>query len=179
MSDVIALRRNTVSVEFLSKDYRITCEVSVREQPLVDTLNDRLTQFITADNVYISPVNDPTVFLAQRAQAVLRKDQITLAVLRREEDGYARHTIYRNMGHLPVAYTLTAILPGMEIRGGLKLATMVEADTMMMQSPDRFLTTYYATATLVDHREMQFAGGAVLVNREHAQMLFVEKKQEK
>jgi len=176
MSDLAAIRRNTVSVEFLSREYRISCEVSIRDHPLMDTLNDRQSQFISAENVYISPIEDPTVFLAQRAQAVVRKDQITLAILRREEDGYARSVLHRNLRQVPIVYSMTVILPGMEIRGGLKIASAAEADIVMAQGSDRFVAIYYGTATLIDNHDMQFAGGAVLVNREHAQMLFVERK---
>ena len=179
MVDKLGSRKNVLSTEFLSAVYRISGEVTIRDQPLVDMLNDKMSNFIRAEKVYVSPIADPTVFRAQHADGMLRKDQISLVVLQREEDGYARHTLYRNMGNMQITYSLFAVLPGFEVRGGLKISAGSEVDNMLLQSVDRFITIYRATVTLTARPDFQFAGSAVLLNREHAQLFFVERAVEK
>jgi len=179
MSDKLGSRKNVLSAEFLSPLYRISGEVTIREQPLADLLNDKMSNFIQAEKVYVSPIGDPTVFRAQHGDGMLRKDQISLVILQREEDGYARHTLYRNLGNVPIAYMLFAILPGFEVRGGLKISARSEVDNMLLQSVDRFITIYHATVTLTARPEFQFSGNAILLNREHAQLFFLERALER
>jgi hypothetical protein len=175
MTDKLLLRKNILTAEFLSESYRVSGEVSVRDQPLVDLLNDKMSHFVKVENVYLSPIDDPSVFRTQSAIGQLRKDRISMVVLPREEDGYARHTLYRNIGHLAIGYNIFAAILGFEVRGGLKLSSQVDVDNMLMQSVDRFISVYRATATLTAHPEMQFTGGSILLNRELATLFTIER----
>ncbi len=175
MTDKIVLRKGVLTADFLSESYRISGDVTVRDQPLVDMLNDKMSTFIRAENVYLSPIDNPTIFRTQNVIGQLRKDRLSMVVLPREEDGFARHTIYRNLGHLPIGFSLYAAIPGFEVRGGLKLSSAVDVDNMLMQSVDRFITLYRATATLAAHPDMQFTGGAILLNRELATLFTIER----
>lgn len=175
MTDKLLLRKNILIAEFLSESYRVSGEVSVRDQPLVDQLNDKMSNFVKVENVYLSPLDNPSVFRAQSAIGHVRKDSLSLVVLPREEDGYARHTLYRNLGHAAIGFSLYAAILGFEVRGGLKVSSQVDVDTMLMQSVDRFITVYRATATLTSHPDMEFTGGAILLNRELATLFTVER----
>lgn len=175
MTDKIVLRKGVLTAEFLSESYRISGEVTIRDQPLVDLLNDKMSSYVRAESIYLSPIDNPAVFRTQSVVGQLRKDRISMVVLQREEEGFARHTIYRNLGHLPIGFTVYAALPGFEVRGGLKLSSMNDVDTMLMQSADRFITLYQGTATLTAHPDMQFTGGAILLNRELATLFTVER----
>jgi hypothetical protein len=175
MVEKIGARKNVISTEFLSPTYRISGEVIIRDMPIVDLLNDKNANFIRAENLYVSPVADPVVFRVQHTGGMVRKDQISLVMLQREEEGYARHTLYRNMGLVPLNFSLFAIMPGFEVRGGIKVNSSSEVDSMLLQSIDRFITIYQATVTLTVSPDIQYTGAAVLINREHAQLFFVDK----
>ena len=175
MTDKLLLRKNVLTAEFLSESYRISGEVSTRDQPLVDQLNDKMSNFIKVENVYLSPLDNPSIFRAQSAIGHIRKDNLSLVVLPREEDGYARHTLYRNLGHAPIGFTIYAAILGFEVRGGLKVSSPVDVDTMLMQSVDRFITVYQAKATLTAQPNMEFTGGAILLNRQLATLFTVER----
>lgn len=177
MSDkVLSLsRKGYLSAEFLTENYRISGEVALKGQPLIDTLNDKMNSFVRVENMYISPVNDPTVFTAQYALGHIRKDNIVAAVLAREEDGIARHSIYQAKADAPILYSLFTVTKGYEVRGGLKLGSPVDVDNMLMQSLDLFIAVFRGHAKLTASPEIQFAGGALLLNRTFTNIFCVEK----
>jgi hypothetical protein len=168
-------RKGYLAAEFLTDSYRISGEVNLRGQPLVDTLNDKMNSFIKLENVYVSPVSDPTIFTAQYPIGNLRKDTIQTVLLAREEDGAARHTIYATKGDAPILFTLFTVLGGYEVRGGLKQSSPIDVDNMLMQSIDSFITIYRASIKLTAYPEIQFTGGSVLINRNYANLFCVEK----
>ncbi len=175
MSDKVLARKGYVSADFLSGTYRISGDVNLRGMTLVDGLNEKMSTFVRAENVYVSPIDDPAVFTAQYNLGQLRKENIGMVVLTREEDGVARHGLYNSMPTQPVLFNLFATLPGFEVRGGLRLTSMVDIENMLMQSIDRFITIYKATATVTNHPEIQFSGGAIVLNLELATLFCIEK----
>jgi len=175
MTDKVVSRKGYVSAEFLSDSYRISGDVNLRNQPLVDTLNDINSHFVRVESVYISPITDPVVFSAQNPIGQVRKDKILAVVLPREEDGFAKHTIYTNVVTAPIIYNLFVAMPGFEIRGGLRMNSSADIENMLIRSVDRFITIYRATAKLLSHPDIQFYGGSILVNREMANLFAVEK----
>ncbi len=175
MSDKILTRKGFVSADFLTESYRISGEVALKNQPLVDMLNDKLTGFIRGENVYVSPVHDPATFTAQGGVGNLRKDRIGLVVLAREEDGQSRHSLYQTQTSQPTTFSLFATMPGFEVRGALRQTSLIDIENMLMQSVDRFITIFRATAKVTSNPELQFTGGAILLNRELATLFFVEK----
>ena len=175
MTDKVVLRKGYVSAEFLSDSYRISGDVNLRNQPLVDTLNDTNSNFVKVESVYVSPIHDPVVFSAQNQVGQVRKDQMQLVVLPREEDGIAKHTLYTNTATTPIIYNLFVAMPGFEIRGGLRMNSMTDIENMLVRSVDKFITIYRATAKLLTRPDIQFYGGSILVNRELANMFAVER----
>jgi len=175
MTDKISSRKGYIAAEFLNSTHRISGEVNLRNQPLVDTLNDTISTFVTGENIYISPIEEPATFIAQYPTGKLRKETISMVVVPREEDGLARHTIYHNATTQPITYNIFAVLPGFEVHGGVRLTAMLDVDNMLMQSIDRFITIYRATATVVNRPEVQFSGGAILLNRQQVTLFCIDK----
>jgi hypothetical protein len=173
---VVALsRKGYLSADILTENYRISGEIPLKGQPLVDTLNDKMSSFIKVENIYISPVHDPTVFTAQYPVGNVRKDTIAAIVLAREEDGLARHSIYQVKPDAPILFGLFTVLKGFEVRGGLKQASPADIDNMLLQSLDPFLTIFRATAKLTARPEISFSGGAMILNRLFANLYCIEK----
>ncbi len=175
MTDKVVSRKGYVSADFLSESFRISGDVNLRNQPLVDTLNDTNSHFVKVESVYVSPINDPVVFSAQNQIGQVRKDQMQLVILPREEDGVAKHTLYTNTGNTPIVFNLFVAMPGFEVRGGLRMTSMTDIENMLIRSVDKFITIYRGTAKLLNRPEIQFYGGSILINREMATMFAVEK----
>jgi len=175
MTDKVVSRKGYISADFLTESYRISGDVNLRNQPLVDMLNDVNSHFVRVESVYVSPINDPVVFSAQNPIGQVRKDRILAVVLPREEDGFAKHTIYSNLGSAPIIYSLFVAMPGFELRGGLRMGSSSDIENMLIRSVDPFITIYRATAKLLSHPDIQFNGGSILVNREMATMFAVER----
>ncbi len=168
-------RKGYLSADILTENYRISGDIPLKGQPLVDTLNDKLSSFIRVENIYISPVHDPTVFTAQYPVGNVRKDTVTAVILAREEDGIARHSIYQVKPDAPILFALFTVTKGFEIRGGLKQTSPTDIDNMLLQSVDSFITVFRATATLTARPEIQFNGGSVIINRTFTNIFCVEK----
>lgn len=168
-------RKGYLSADILTENYRISGEIPLKGQPLIDSLNEKLSNFIRIENIYISPVHDPTVFTAQYPVGNVRKDTIIAVVLAREEDGIARHSIYQSKPDAPILYGLFTVTKGFEVRGGLKLGSPTDVDNMLLQSIDPFITIFRATATLTARPEIQFSGGSMILNRTFTNIFCVEK----
>jgi hypothetical protein len=168
-------RKGYLSADILTENYRISGEVPLKGAPLVDMLNDKLSSFIRVENIYISPVHDPTVFTAQYPIGNVRKDTIAAVILAREEDGIARHSIYQSKPDAPILFSLFTVTKGFEVRGGLKLPSPTDIDNMLLQSLDPFITVFRATAKLTARPEILFTGGAIVLNRNFTNIFCVER----
>ena len=74
-------RRGWVAVDFFTHSYRISGTVDVRRISLADQLNDRTSSYLLMEDTYVSPIDRPGDITASYAQAALRKENITMAVL--------------------------------------------------------------------------------------------------
>lgn len=171
-------RKGYLTADFLTDSYRISGEVNLKGQPLLDTLNDKMSNYIRLENLYVSPVDDPTIFKAQISAGYIRKNTIIGVILAREEDGLARHTMYSVKADAPVTYSLYSSLSSFELRGGFKLSSVVDIENMLMQGVDAFIPVYRAELTLMRDSQIRFAGGAVLLNREFIHLFSIERVQQ-
>jgi hypothetical protein len=168
-------RKGYLTADILTDSYRISGEVNLKGQPLLDTLNDKMSNFIRLENLYVSPVDDPTIFKAQLSIGFVRKTNIIAVILAREEDGLARHTMYSMKADAPILFSLYASLSSFELRGGFKLSSPVDIENMLMQGIDAFVPVFRAELTLLSDPQIRFTGGAVLLNREYAHLFSIEK----
>ncbi len=173
--DKVIARKGVVAAEFLSSSYRISGEVVLKGQPVVDSMNDKMSNFIRAENIYVSPISDPAVLKAHYTFGQLRKENISMVVINREEDGASRHSIYHTQPNQPIIFSLFATVSGFEVRGGLKINSLTDVDNLLMQSVDRFITIYRATARAAENQAIEFSGGAILLNRESVNIVCVDK----
>jgi len=175
MSDKLLARKGIITADFLTDKFRISGDVTLKSQPFPDMMNDKGSAFCRIENVYVSPIDDPTTFRAQYPVGQVRKQSVIAVVLTREEDGIARHSMYQVKLDAPVYFNLYVTAGEYEIRGGVKIASPVDVDNMLMQSLDPFMAVFRATASLVSDPEIQFSGGALLLNRNYANIYCVER----
>jgi len=81
------LRQQAVNAEFLTRSYRISGEVSVRSDPLLDQLNDHLALFVHVERVFVSPLLDPATLTGNFRSVEVRKDTLGLVVLSARKNG--------------------------------------------------------------------------------------------
>ena len=160
-----SFRRGFVTADFLAHNYRISGEVNVRVWPLADSLNDGTTNFIEIENAYVSPIQNPADIKASYEVGSLRKDNISMVVLAREEDGLSKASTYGSY----IGYTLRSVfltVPGFEVRGLLQIGAKVEVRTYLVTHAERFIPIIEATATVSLNPDIRFEGGMILVNKE-------------
>jgi hypothetical protein len=170
-------REGYVAAEFLSHNYRISGEASVALNPLTDTLNDALHSYIKIENVYISPIQSPADIKGHFRHAQLRKDNITLVVLRREEDGLPKRQSYGSyLGQ--TIHDVFITVPGFELEGELAMSKTLDLEAVLVLSVERFIPISNAVATVSLAPEIQFQGGMILVNRDYIGAFCLTRKQD-
>lgn len=158
--------RGLLTADFLLESDRISGQINVRTRPLIDQLDDITSSFIELRDVYISPITRPSELSASFPTVTLRKMGIHLAVLARIEDGLSRRQAYGSyLGNIP--HDVLLITPRYHIQGRVILAPKTQLQMVIAAEAVRFLMVSEATATLADHPDITFTGGAILVNTEH------------
>lgn len=169
----VTYRQGFVTADFLAHNYRISGEVNVRTRPLADSLNDPTTDFISVEHIYVSPIQNPADIKASYTNGSLLKENISMVVLAREEDGLSKTTTY---GSYLGGYTLRSVfltVPGFEVRGFLEMSAKADVRTYMTTSADRFIPVTEANASVSLSPSIRFEGGMILVNRANIGILSI------
>jgi len=177
MSDKASYRKGFLAAEFVSLDYRISAEVNLRSGPIIEILNDKMSEILRLENVYISPIHDPATLKGNYTVGQLFKHNLTMVIVNREEDAYPRR-LSQSPTTTPATFKVFMTVSGFEIRGGLRLENAIDIDRTIIHGVDRFIAVYGATATVTSNPEIFFTGGAILVNRTEIGIFCVEKSTE-
>jgi hypothetical protein len=161
-----SFRRGFVTADFLTNEYRISGEVSVRLRPLADSINDATTDYLEIENVYVSPIQQPADIKANYQYGSLSKENVVMVILARLEDGLSRSSSYGDyVGHIVHDVFLT--VPSFEVRGSLATRGKIGLRDYMAMQAGRFIPVAEATATVSLAPNIRFQGGMILVNRSH------------
>lgn len=168
------IRKGFVSGEFLTRTYRISGEVDLHGEPVLDQLNDLNAQFLALERVFVSPLLDPATLTGNFEMGNVRKDSVGLIVLSQEEDGLPyRRGQYVGRDH--VDREVLVVASGFEIKGMLRLHPTVNVSNFVRTTPEHFIPLFNAQAALTAKRDIMFKGGAVLVNRYRIEFFCVTK----
>ncbi len=170
MTKKAAYRQGYVAADFLTQGHRISGEVRTAINPLADLLNDSLTSFIEAENVYISSIQSPTDIIESYPLGHLRKDNIIMAVLRRAEDGLPRRQTFGSPAE-GATREVFLTLPGFDLRGRLSVKAAENLERLLVLSAERFIPIADAVATVPSSPDIQFRGGIILANRRYIGIL--------
>lgn len=174
----VTFRRGFVAADFLAHNYRISGEVNVRSRPLADSLNDVTTDYIEIENIYVSPIQNPADIKASYPRGSLLKDNISMVVVAREEDGLSKATTY---GDYLGRYTLRPMfltMPGFEVRGFLEMASKTDIRSYMVTYADRFIPVIEAKAIVTLNPAIRFEGGMILANRQSVGIICMVEEEE-
>ena len=172
MEQQAKVRSGLVAGEFMTRTYRISGEVVLRGEPLLDQLNNLNTLFLTLERVFISPLLDPAVLTGNYPFAELRKDNVGIVVLNQAKDGLP-YREGRYVGRDLVSRQLMFVAAGFEVRGSLPLHPTVNVPNFVRTTPEDFIPLFNATAILTARREVVFGGGAILLNRREIEVFSV------
>jgi hypothetical protein len=164
MEQQAKVRTGYVAGDFMTRTYRISGEVALRGEPLLDQINDMNAHFVTLERVFVSPLLDPAVLTGDYATAEVRKDNIGIVVLNQMKDGLP-YREGRYIGRNHVDRQLLIVAAGFEIRGALRLHPSVNVPNFIRTTPEDFILLFNASAALTARREIVFQGGAILLNR--------------
>jgi hypothetical protein len=158
------VRKGYVAGEFLTRSWRVSGEVEVQGQPLLDQLNDHLALFLQLERMFISPLSDPAQLVGNYPTGNIRKDNLAVVALKQMQAGLP----YRQgqyMGRDHVDRPVVIVVYGIEVRGAIRLHPSVNVSHFVRTTPEQFIPVFDATATIIAHPEIVFTGGAILLNR--------------
>ncbi len=166
------IRQGYVSADFINLTYRISGDVSVRAETLLDQLNDHMAFFITVERMFVSPLNDPATLTGNFETGEVRKDRLAMVVLNRSEDGMPqRRGRYEGRDHVDTDVFI--VVAGFEVRGRIRQHPTVNIANMLRTTPEMFVPVFDAQATMSARRQIVFQGGAILVNRSQFEVFTV------
>lgn len=155
--------------EFLTRTYRISGEVPLRGETLLDQLNDHNALFITLERLFISPLLDPATLTGHFTVGEVRKDRLGIVVLHHRRDGLPQRQ-GRYLGRDHVERPVLLVAAGFEIHGLMSLHQSVNVSHFVRTTPEDFILVLDATAVLTAKRDIVFEGGAILVNRKRTEV---------
>jgi hypothetical protein len=157
-------RKGYVGGEFLTSTYRISGEVELRSDLLLDQLNQHMELFLQIERLFISPLRDPATLTGNYAVGHIRKSSLGLVVLNQMKDGLPRRE-GQYMGRDHVDRQVVILAAGFEVQGFIRLHPSVNVANFIRTTPENFVPVFEATAIYTKQREIVFKGGAILLNR--------------
>jgi hypothetical protein len=170
-----SFRKGYLGGDFLTPTYRISGEVDLRGDPLLDQLNNHMELYLQLERVFISPLLEPATLTGNFAQGSIRKSSIGLTVLKDLRDGLPRRE-GQYMGRDHVDRKIFVVACGFEVRGNIRLHPSVNVTNFVRTTPEQFIPLLDASATLSAQREVVFRGGAILLNRNQIEVFCVVEK---
>ncbi len=159
--------------DFFVHSYRMSGHLNVRQKKLADQLNDRTSDFLSLENVYISSIERPADIVVSYPSSILRKSNIIAVVVARQEDGLSREQAYGS--YLGVyLHDVFITVPFFEIQGGLRLSGRADLRTVLTTGASEFISILDGQMRSSVHPDIVFDGGIILVNRERIGAFWIE-----
>jgi len=164
-----AYTRKTISADFFSNSFRISCSIRVPVGGLHALLIDPLNSYLELENAYVSRINTPGEIVANHELAAIRKENVLFILFARREDGDPPKGAGSFLKPLPRPAFLT--IPSFELRGLVETEAKASPREILVQTSGRYLPLYGATATVAIKPAITFGGSLILVNKEHVESL--------
>jgi hypothetical protein len=166
-----------IVADFFTHSYRISGRVNVRYRKLGAQLNDQTTSFIPIEDAYVSNIEHPAEIATSHDNAVICKRNITAVIVARQEDGLLKEHTY---GSYFGTYTRRTFLtvPAFEIEGYLRLSGKMDLRTVLTSGTDAFVIIIDGQMKSSVRTDVTFAGGAILVNKDHIGAFCVEEEED-
>lgn len=168
-SQQATIRAGYVAAEFLTRTYRISAEVMLRGETLLDQMNDLNALFLSVERMFISPLLDPATLTGHFKVGEVRKDRVGIVVLQQRRDGLPQRE-GRYVGRDHVEREVLMVAAGFEVRGKISAHRSVNIPNFVRTTPEDFILVFDASATLTAKRDVVYEGGAILVSRKRTEV---------
>ncbi len=158
------LRQSLLTADIFTSSHRFSAQISVGNRRLADVLNDRMTDFLQVQSVYVSRINTPGEIIGRYDKAALEKRHITFVVLPTETDGLSKEHKYNAFSKSTENIFIT--LPSFEICGRLEIIGKFDLKAILTIGTTRFMPIFQGTAENSFFPNVQFSGPVILVNKE-------------
>ncbi len=169
------LRQSLLTADIFTSSHRFSAQVNIGSRRLADVLNDRMTEFLTVENVYVSRINSPGDIVGRYTKASLLKRHITFVVLPTETDGLSKEHKYNAFSKSTEKVFIT--LPSFEIDGSLEIIGKFDLKAILAIGTTRFMPIFRGKAINAFFPEVQFGGPVILVNKEAVALFSVIPKE--
>ncbi len=159
----VVLRSELLAADFFTDSYRMSGHVPVGKRRLADMLSDRLSNFLSLQDIYVSRIHKPGEIAAHYRTGSLIKSQINFVILPTKADGMSKDHVYAALSRQMQPVFIT--VPYFELQGVLNIIGKPDLQTLLATGIDQFVPLLNATATTAAAPQVQFSGPVILVNK--------------
>lgn len=129
-----------------------------------DGVYDTTTAFLIVENAYISPVDRPSEMSANYAEAILVKEELSLALTINEEAALRRDQQYGSyLG--PQLKPVFLTLPFFDITGQLRIPGRFDPRVLLSSQTEQFITLFDVTTRTTSNPDITYEGSAGIINK--------------
>ncbi len=152
-----------IVADFFAQGYRLSGTFAGGNRSLSDVIYDTTSSYLLIKEAYLSPITDPAKISAYYASTILAKQNLDFVMTADQKDGLRRDQRYAPGDY---SFDLCLAVPFFEIRGRLQTSIRLFDPRIFLSSEaGAFITLLDATARCTFSPEINYQGGAVLVNR--------------
>lgn len=163
------LARRT-AVILITHEHRFTGTVPTLGQRLLDMLNDKTTDYLHIHDVQVFRSTDPETCIAAFPEAVVRKADLSLAIITGEKHEAPEKRLYAFVQKR--AYHVFLTVPGYEAQGRLHLPRSAEPVAVLARDTDTFFPITQATVSRVGSDE-RLEVPVIIINKESVALFYV------
>jgi hypothetical protein len=155
-----------LTADYFTNSYRISGQLDISRNALVDILNDQTTSFIQLEDAYISPIDRPGEIVATYPASNIRKANLTLIVVADQDDVISRKYAYGSY-YGTFLQKVFVTVPAFEVIGHLRLSAKMDLRSILTSGTDDFVAILDGQIKASIRNDVVFTGGGVLVNKHH------------
>ena len=158
------LRQTLLTADIFTSSHRFSAQINIGNRRLADVLNDRMTDFLSVQNVYVSRINAPGEIVGQYKKASLKKEHITFVVLPSESDGLSKEDNYNAFSKS--SQNVFMALPSFEVTGQLNIIGKFDLKAILAIGTTRFMPIFRGNAENAFFPNVKFSGPVIVVNKQ-------------
>ncbi len=170
------VRQSSLTADIFTGSHRFSVQIAIGNRRLADVLNDRMSDYLAVENVYVSRINNPGDIVGRFDKASLLKRHITFVVLPSEADGLSKEHKYNAFSKSTENIFLA--LPSFEVNGRLEIIGKFDLKAILTIGTTRFMPVFRGEAVNAFFPDVKFGGPVILVNKEAVALFSVTPPEE-
>ena len=154
-----------VVADFFANGYRVSGAFSAGTRNLSDAVFDPNTSYLLITDAYLNPITDPATLSAYYKTMLLTKPNLDFLLTMNSQDAIRQDQRFRTGKTFDVSIAMT--VPFFELQGKAQtISSSFNPRSFLSNEAGAFITLMDVTASCTFHPEIQYHGGAAIVNRE-------------